>query len=320
MGLGPIGPLQGANDGPRSRDAMVGPVCRPVVGVRGKAWRTSSGSTWGRRSRARPCPAPRATLESRRSSRWAAGGRRPLGDLPRDGRRRRRRRGRRAPGLTEPDRVVREFKRRIGDPTPVIVGGRPWAAAGPVGAPRPLGGRPGRRARGRARRPDRGHPPRLLGAAQEGAAGRRARGAGPARVDVPRRAAGGRAALRLERAGGARRSRSPSTTSAAARSTPRSCAGRHRLRAARPAGGHRAARRHRLRRRSCSSTSLEGMPDAFDELDDTDPGGAVRRRAHPARVHRGQGGAQQRHRGVDPGAAARGPVDRCGCTAASSRR
>src|SRR4051794_38413780 len=29
--------------------------------------------------------------------------------------------------VTDPDRVVREFKRRIGDPTPVVVGGRPWA-------------------------------------------------------------------------------------------------------------------------------------------------------------------------------------------------
>ncbi|MBN8919382.1 MAG: Hsp70 family protein, partial [Rhizobiales bacterium] len=28
---------------------------------------------------------------------------------------------------TDPDHVVREFKRRIGDPTPVLVGGRPWA-------------------------------------------------------------------------------------------------------------------------------------------------------------------------------------------------
>ncbi|MGQ0576321.1 MAG: Hsp70 family protein [Pseudonocardia sp.] len=30
--------------------------------------------------------------------------------------------------VTDPDRVVREFKRRIGDPTPVVVGGRPWPA------------------------------------------------------------------------------------------------------------------------------------------------------------------------------------------------
>jgi actin-like ATPase involved in cell morphogenesis len=29
--------------------------------------------------------------------------------------------------VSEPDRVVREFKRRIGDPTPLVVGGRPWA-------------------------------------------------------------------------------------------------------------------------------------------------------------------------------------------------
>ncbi|MGH3614507.1 MAG: Hsp70 family protein, partial [Pseudonocardia sp.] len=28
---------------------------------------------------------------------------------------------------TDPDRVVREFKRRLGDPTPFVVGGRAWA-------------------------------------------------------------------------------------------------------------------------------------------------------------------------------------------------
>jgi molecular chaperone DnaK (HSP70) len=28
---------------------------------------------------------------------------------------------------TDPDRVAREFKRRIGDPTPLVVGGRAWA-------------------------------------------------------------------------------------------------------------------------------------------------------------------------------------------------
>ncbi|MEY2475578.1 MAG: hypothetical protein QOG87_893 [Actinomycetota bacterium] len=33
-------------------------------------------------------------------------------------------------GLTEPDRVVREFKRRFGDPTPILVGGTPYAADG----------------------------------------------------------------------------------------------------------------------------------------------------------------------------------------------
>ena len=29
--------------------------------------------------------------------------------------------------VTDPDRVVRQFKRRIGDPTPVVVAGRAWA-------------------------------------------------------------------------------------------------------------------------------------------------------------------------------------------------
>jgi molecular chaperone DnaK len=29
--------------------------------------------------------------------------------------------------VSDPDRVVREFKRRIGDPTPIVVGGRAWA-------------------------------------------------------------------------------------------------------------------------------------------------------------------------------------------------
>jgi len=32
--------------------------------------------------------------------------------------------------LTEPDRVAREFKRRLGDPTPVLLGGAPYAAEG----------------------------------------------------------------------------------------------------------------------------------------------------------------------------------------------
>ncbi len=64
----------------------------------------------------------------------------------------------------------------------------------------------------------------------------------------------------------------------------------------------------------------EGMPDAFAELDDTDPAVLSAVARDPARVHRGQGGAQQRHRGVHPGAAARRRAVRCGCTAASSRR
>ncbi|MHB8465410.1 MAG: Hsp70 family protein, partial [Acidimicrobiales bacterium] len=29
---------------------------------------------------------------------------------------------------SEPDRVAREFKRRVGDPTPLVLGGAPWSA------------------------------------------------------------------------------------------------------------------------------------------------------------------------------------------------
>ena len=36
-------------------------------------------------------------------------------------------------GATEPDRLAREFKRRIGDPTPLLVGGSPWSADGLTG-------------------------------------------------------------------------------------------------------------------------------------------------------------------------------------------
>jgi molecular chaperone DnaK len=51
-----------------------------------------------------------------------------------------------------PDRVAREFKRRIGDPTPLLLGGTPVAVAG--ARPRSCGGRTTRWPRPRAgRRP-----------------------------------------------------------------------------------------------------------------------------------------------------------------------
>ena len=36
-------------------------------------------------------------------------------------------------GAMEPERLAREFKRRLGDPTPVLVGGSPWSADGLTG-------------------------------------------------------------------------------------------------------------------------------------------------------------------------------------------
>ena len=53
-------------------------------------------------------------------------------------------------GLTEPDRLAREFKRRIGDHVPIMVAGRPLLAAGADLASAALGGRRRDRADGRA--------------------------------------------------------------------------------------------------------------------------------------------------------------------------
>ena len=71
---------------------------------------------------------------------------------------------------TEPARVAREFKRRIGDPTPILLGGSPYSAEALMAQLlRAVVGR-GRRARGRAAGRDRRHPPGQLGAVQAGAA------------------------------------------------------------------------------------------------------------------------------------------------------
>ena len=214
--------------------------------------------------------------------------------------------------LTDPDRVVREFKRRVGDPTPIVVGGPELGAGGAVGPAGALGDGPGGRARGRARGPDRGHPPGVLGAAQEGPA--RPRAGQPGTVgDLPGRAAGRGAALRLHRAGRGRlhhRGVRPRRRHLRRR---RGAQGRRRLgrvrtgrlRAAGPAGGARAAGRHRLRRggvRARPGRDAGGVRQPGRRR----PGGAVRGGPDPARLHRGQGGAEQRHRGLDPGAAAAG--------------
>ena len=58
---------------------------------------------------------------------------------------------------TDPGRVAREFKRRVGDPTPIILGGTPVRRRDAHGPHAALGPRPGGRAGGR---PARGHRPR----------------------------------------------------------------------------------------------------------------------------------------------------------------
>ena len=146
-------------------------------------------------------------------------------------------------------------------------------AVGPAGA---LGRRPGGRARGRAGGPDRDHPPRVLGAAQEGPARPRAgrRRASRSRSWPSRRPP----RCTTPRPSGSRPAPpSPSTTSAAARSTPPSSARPTPRRRPGRASGCSAAPRAwsgsaaSTSTRSCSTTSATGLPDAFAELDDTDP-------------------------------------------------
>ena len=140
-----------------------------------------------------------------------------------------RRRGRRAAGRRRARAAVaREFKRRLGDPTPILLGGTPYARRGADGPPAALRRRR-RSPSARASAPDAvaRHPPGQLGPVQARPARARRRGSpslGRA-VAFAHRARGGRhLTTPATRAGRARRASSPSTTSAAAPSTPPCCA------------------------------------------------------------------------------------------------
>ena len=76
----------------------------------------------------------------------------PVGRLPRRGRQHRHRRGRQRRAVSNPDRVGREFKRRLGDPTPVMLGGTAYAVTTLLGALLRDVRQPGHRDRGRASR------------------------------------------------------------------------------------------------------------------------------------------------------------------------
>ena len=127
---------------------------------------------------------------------------------------------------SDPGRVAREFKRRVGDPTPDhprwhAVRGRD--ADGPHAA---LVGRPGAGAAGRAAPRHRPHPPRQLGSLQARPvhARRCARSTSTPRSCWPSR---WRRPRSTPRSGGSSPARwSPCTTSAAARSTPPWCGAR----------------------------------------------------------------------------------------------
>ena len=174
-------------------------------------------------------------------------------------------------------------------------------ARGSRGPARAVGGGPGRAARGRPGHADRRHPPGVLGRAQEGPA-RRPRCAATACRSRSWPSRRPRRCTTRRPSASSRAPRSPCTTSAAARSTPpsstRTAQGFSLL--GRPEGVERLG--------GIDLDELvfehvvEGLPEAFDGLDENDPAvlSAVARRA--ARVHGGQGGAVRRHRGVHPGA------------------
>ena len=151
-------------------------------------------------------------------------------------------------GQQEPARLAKEFKRRLGDATPIILGHTPYSAERLMAAVVRHVVDTVSRAPGRAAvavviaHPANWGPYKreLL----EGAAA-----LAGVRDGVVRHRAGGRGrALRRRASGSTRAASSRSTTSAAARSTPPCCAATATASAPGRAAGHRAARRHRLRR------------------------------------------------------------------------
>ena len=196
-------------------------VLNPVSG--GKGGELHSGSTSGRPTRRQPClrdgRAEVATLGTRSLEIPSVVLLREDGVLligePAERR-----------SLIEPGRFAREFKRRIGDPTPVLLGGSPFSAHSLMAHLLRGRGQGGGRSGGRPARPHGGDLPRQLGRVQARAARPGARTGRHRYGERGGRARGGRGPLRVPPPGCSRARWSRSTTSAAARSTPRSCATR----------------------------------------------------------------------------------------------
>ena len=204
-------------------------------------------------------------------------------------------------GVAEPARLVREFKRRVGDPAPMLLGGVASRAEhlmarllrATIDAVSEREGGP----------PDAVAvcPPGELGAVQARAA-RPGLPASPASATaVPDHRARGRGdPLRVACAARSRRRSSPCTTSAAAPSTPRS--------SARPPTGSRCSATPRASSSSAASTSTRrssptcatACADAIAALDFDDPRRPPRCSPAAPRLRRGEGGAVGRHRDVDP--------------------
>ena len=151
--------------------------------------------------------------------------------------------------VSSPDRVGREFKRRLGDPTPVMLGGAPHAVTSLLAALLARHRREGHRDRGRPAGERRAHPPGQLGPlparAVRGGPAARGRPAGP----DDHRAGGGRRPLRGGPPPRRRRHRGRLRPRRRHLRRHRAAQARRRHRHPRQPRGHRAARRRRLRRR-----------------------------------------------------------------------
>ena len=220
------------------------------------------------------------------------------------------RRGRHPPGHQRA-RVAWPASSSAGSATrrPIILGGTPVRGRDAHGPHAAVVGRPGAGAAGRAAPRHRPHPPRQLGSLQARPARARpcARSTSTPRSMLPepvaaatfyasqRRLEPGSVVAVYDLGGG--------TFDAA---MVRRKAGR--LRDHRHARGHRAPRRHRLRRGGVRPRP-RGRAGRARPPRPRGARGPGRRGPPAAGVHRRQGGAVERHRRVDPGAAA-GPADR----------
>ncbi len=201
--------------------------------------------------------------------------------------------GRRA--VSSPDRVGREFKRRLGDPTPVLLGGTSYAVTTLLGTLLHDVVDAGHRDRGREAGQRGADPPGELGAVPPGAVRGGAAGRRADRDPDGHRAGGGGGALR--RVPAARRRRDHRRVRPGRRHLRRHRAAQDPRRHRDPgrAGGHRAARRRRLRRGDPVLRQLLHRRRAVRAGHERPADG---HRAGPAApgLRAGQGGAVHRHR------------------------
>ena len=213
-------------------------------------------------------------------------------------------------GVTQPERLIREFKRSIGDEVPLMVGGRSLAPeqlyAQTVAAIVELvEEREGRRPRSGFP-----HAPHRVGRSSDRADPLRSGPGRHRRRGAHHRARSRRPPLRgiaFARDRADARGVRPRRRHIRLRHPPQG-GGRH-VRAHRRAGGHRRSRRRGLRRRRAAARDRSIRPGR---------GGARGRRPRhplgalpaPARVRRREGGALVRQRGDDPRPRAAGPVQR----------